>query len=93
MKSVYRRTLAAGLATLAAALIASTLLPARAEAQTDPIVDAREALRRKDARRLLVIRDAVVSQRHPLGRVTFVDLETAGTRTVTGFELNSHILD
>ncbi len=34
-----------------------------------------------------------VSQRHPLGRVTFVDLETAGTRTVTGFELNSHILD
>jgi DNA-binding beta-propeller fold protein YncE len=34
-----------------------------------------------------------VSQRHGLGRVTFVDLESAATRTVTGFELNSHIVD
>lgn len=36
---------------------------------------------------------AYVSQRHPLGRVTFLDLETAAARTVTGFELNSHIVD
>jgi DNA-binding beta-propeller fold protein YncE len=34
-----------------------------------------------------------VSQRHPLGRVTFVELATSATRTVTGFELNSHIVD
>lgn len=34
-----------------------------------------------------------VAQSHPLGRVTFVDLKTYKTKTVTGFELNSHIID
>ena len=34
-----------------------------------------------------------VNQRHPLGRVTFLDLETQATHTVTGFELNSHVVD
>jgi hypothetical protein len=36
---------------------------------------------------------AFVSQRHPLGRVTFIDFASAATRTVTGFELGSHIVD
>jgi DNA-binding beta-propeller fold protein YncE len=35
---------------------------------------------------------AFVAQRHPLGRVSFVDLVTDGVRTVTGFDLNSHIV-
>lgn len=34
-----------------------------------------------------------VSQRHPLGRITFVNFATAAARTVTGFELNGHIVD
>jgi DNA-binding beta-propeller fold protein YncE len=34
-----------------------------------------------------------VSQRHPMGRVTFLELGTDARRTVTGFELNSHIID
>ena len=34
-----------------------------------------------------------VSQRHPLGRVTFVDVPTGGVRTLTGFDLNSQVLD
>ena len=34
-----------------------------------------------------------VSQRHPLGRVTFFDLGTGDERTVTGFDLNSHVID
>jgi DNA-binding beta-propeller fold protein YncE len=34
-----------------------------------------------------------VNQRHPLGRVTFVDLATSASDTVTGFELNGHIVD
>jgi DNA-binding beta-propeller fold protein YncE len=34
-----------------------------------------------------------VAQSHPLGRVTFVEIKTQGTKTVTGFELNSHIID
>ena len=33
------------------------------------------------------------SQRHPLGRVSFVDLLTDAVRTVTGFDLNSHIVN
>ena len=66
MNSVYRRPLAAGLAALAMAALTSTVLPAPAQAQTDPIVEAREALRRKDARRLLATRDSAVAQRHPL---------------------------
>jgi DNA-binding beta-propeller fold protein YncE len=36
---------------------------------------------------------AFVSQRHPLGRVTFVSFEDATTHTVTGFELGSQIVD
>jgi hypothetical protein len=34
-----------------------------------------------------------VAQRHPLGRVSFVDLTTDAVRTVTGFDLNSHIVN
>jgi DNA-binding beta-propeller fold protein YncE len=36
---------------------------------------------------------AFVSQRHALGRVTFIDLDTRATHTLTGFELGSHIVD
>jgi hypothetical protein len=35
---------------------------------------------------------AFVAQRHPLGRVSFVDFATDAVRTVTGFDLNSHIV-
>jgi DNA-binding beta-propeller fold protein YncE len=34
-----------------------------------------------------------VSQRHPLGRVTFVDIATGDLHTLTGFDLNSQIID
>ena len=33
-----------------------------------------------------------VSQRHPLGRVTFIDLADGKTQTITGFELNSSVV-
>jgi DNA-binding beta-propeller fold protein YncE len=36
---------------------------------------------------------AFVAQRHPLGRVSFVDLVTDELRTVTGFDLNSHVVN
>ncbi|HMG53406.1 MAG TPA: hypothetical protein VK601_07985 [Kofleriaceae bacterium] len=36
---------------------------------------------------------AFVAQRHPLGRMSFVALATGGVRTVTGFDLNSQIVD
>ncbi len=35
---------------------------------------------------------AFVSQRHPLGRVSFVDLGTDAVRTVTGFDLNGQVV-
>lgn len=34
-----------------------------------------------------------VSQRHNLGRVSFIDVETSQVRTLTGFDLNSQIID
>ena len=34
-----------------------------------------------------------VSQRHPLGRVTFIDVATSQVQTLTGFDLNSQIID
>jgi hypothetical protein len=34
-----------------------------------------------------------VSQRHPLGRVSFIDITTNQVRTITGFDLNSQIID
>jgi len=34
-----------------------------------------------------------VSQRHPLGRVSFIDVDTGQVRTLTGFDLNSRIID
>ena len=37
--------------------------------------------------------EAFVAQRHPLGRVTFLDLITDGVRTVTGFDLNGNIVN
>jgi DNA-binding beta-propeller fold protein YncE len=40
-----------------------------------------------------VARQAFVAQRHPLGRLTFVALATGAVRTVTGFDLNSQIVD
>lgn len=36
---------------------------------------------------------AFVAQRHPLGRMSFVALATGAIRTVTGFDLNSQIVD
>jgi hypothetical protein len=35
---------------------------------------------------------AFVAQRHPLGRVSFVDLVSDAVRTVTGFDLNGHVV-
>jgi len=35
---------------------------------------------------------AFAAQRHPLGRVTFVDLASDAVRTLTGFDLNSNIV-
>jgi hypothetical protein len=32
-----------------------------------------------------------VSQQHPVGRMTFIDIESGDSRTVTGYELNSQI--
>jgi DNA-binding beta-propeller fold protein YncE len=37
--------------------------------------------------------EAFAAQRHPLGRITFVNLATDGVRTVTGFDLNGDIVD
>ena len=34
-----------------------------------------------------------VSQRHPLGRVTFIDVVTDDVLTLTGFDLNSSVID
>jgi hypothetical protein len=34
-----------------------------------------------------------VAQDHPLGRVTFIDMGTSATRTVTGFVLNGQIIE
>ena len=36
---------------------------------------------------------AFVAQRHPLGRMSFIALVTSAVRTVTGFDLNSQIVD
>lgn len=36
---------------------------------------------------------AFVAQRHPLGRVSFFDIATGDVRTITGFDLNSLIID
>jgi DNA-binding beta-propeller fold protein YncE len=36
---------------------------------------------------------AFVAQRHPLGRVSFVAIVTDAIRTVTGFDLNSQVVD
>ncbi len=37
--------------------------------------------------------EAFTAQRHPLGRITFVNLATDVVRTVTGFDLNGDIVD
>jgi DNA-binding beta-propeller fold protein YncE len=36
---------------------------------------------------------AFIAQRHPLGRMSFIALVTGAVRTVTGFDLNSQIVD
>ena len=36
---------------------------------------------------------AFIAQRHPLGRMSFVALASGAIRTVTGFDLNSQIVD
>jgi hypothetical protein len=36
---------------------------------------------------------AFIAQRHPDGRLTFIDLETGVARTLTGFELSSRVVD
>lgn len=37
--------------------------------------------------------NAFISQRHPLGRVSFIDIASGEVRTITGFDLNSRIVD
>jgi DNA-binding beta-propeller fold protein YncE len=37
--------------------------------------------------------NAFISQRHPLGRVSFIDIASGDIRTITGFDLNSRIVD
>jgi hypothetical protein len=37
--------------------------------------------------------EAFAAQRHPLGRITFVNLGTDLVRTVTGFDLNGDVVD
>jgi hypothetical protein len=41
---------------------------------------------------LPVAAQAFAAQRHPLGRVSFVALDSDAMRTVTGFDLNSHVV-
>jgi len=36
---------------------------------------------------------AFVSQRHPLGRISFIDLASDAVRTVTGFDLNGNVVN
>lgn len=36
---------------------------------------------------------AFVAQRHPLGRVSFLDIASDTVRTVTGFDLNGHVVN
>jgi hypothetical protein len=36
---------------------------------------------------------AFIAQDHPEGRITFVDLDTGASRTLTGFELSSRVVD
>ncbi len=36
---------------------------------------------------------AFINQRHPLGRVSFIDVANDAMRTITGFDLNSRIVD
>ncbi|HSR97698.1 MAG TPA: hypothetical protein VLM79_11640 [Kofleriaceae bacterium] len=38
-------------------------------------------------------KQAFVAQRHPQGRMSFIALDTGAIRTVTGFDLNSQIVD
>ena len=47
----------------------------------------------KGAHVLPGVHTAFVAQRHPLGRISFVDLATDAVRTVTGFDLNSHVVN
>ncbi|MCW7539310.1 lytic transglycosylase domain-containing protein [Aquabacterium sp. A7-Y] len=61
--SVYRRTLAA---SVAAAGLMIAALPTGAGAQGDPVLEARDALRRRDAGRLAVTKAAAAAQQHPL---------------------------
>jgi len=42
---------------------------------------------------LATTRAVYVAQSHDLGRVTFVDMDSHGTKTVTGFELNSYVIE
>lgn len=39
------------------------------------------------------LRRAYVSQAHPDGRITFFDLDTGASRTLTGFELGARVVD
>ncbi|HQF26722.1 MAG TPA: hypothetical protein PL065_24890, partial [Polyangiaceae bacterium] len=36
---------------------------------------------------------AFVAQQHPEGRLTFIDLDTGLSRTLTGFELAARVID
>nr|WP_238947741.1 lytic transglycosylase domain-containing protein [Caldimonas brevitalea] len=63
MNSVYRRTIGAA---LSAAALLLALVPCSVSAQPDPILEARDALRRRDAGRLAMARASAMAQKHPL---------------------------
>jgi soluble lytic murein transglycosylase len=63
---VYERVLALGLVLLLLAFGCGLARPARAQDADSVIVDAREALRKKDASKLAALRDAAVEAKHPL---------------------------
>ncbi|WKB50662.1 lytic transglycosylase domain-containing protein [Eleftheria terrae] len=65
MNSVYRRTWAA---LLAAASLCLAAQPSAAQAPVDPVLDARDALRRRDAGRLALAKASATSQQHPLAQ-------------------------
>ena len=81
-KPVYERASTLALQVAVALSLCATLLPAaQAQAGDNVIVDAREALRKKDRNRLAAARAAAVAERHPLAQ------------WVEYFELSNRIAD
>jgi soluble lytic murein transglycosylase len=76
------------LSLLAASLLLNTA-PASAQTGNDAIVEAREALRKKDSRRLAALRDTAMAERHPLAQ--WVEYWELGNRlpTASGEEVEA----